>query len=165
MSRLPSSPLDRVRVKVIPMTAINGKLVVQLSLLGLVMGVATVFLIPSKIEPLFWLVIFVFCAITIARRAPGKYFLHGFLVSLLNCVWITGSHILLFGSYLPRHPNEAAMMARMPAPDWPRLMMLMTGPLVGIASGIVLGMFAFVAAKIRRRSTAERDLRRRRDET
>jgi hypothetical protein len=127
---------------------IDGKLVLQLSLFGLAMGIATVFLIPSNIEPIFWLAIFGVCAYVIARRRTGRPFLHGFLVSLANCVWITGSHVLLADSYLTRHPQEAAMMANMPMPDSPRLMMLMTGPVVGIVSGLVLGLFAFVASKL-----------------
>jgi uncharacterized membrane protein len=63
-------------------------------------------------------------------------------------VWITSIRVLLFGSYLARHPQEAAMMKTMPLPDSPRLMMLMTGPVVGIVSGIVLGLFAFIASKL-----------------
>ena len=132
--------------------SLNGKLIAQLSLFGLAMAVSTVFIIPSTIEPAFWLAIFVVCAVLIARKASGKYFLHGFLVSLLNSVWITGAHILWFGSYIARHPKEASMMASMPLPDSPRLMMLMTGPVVGAASGIVLGLFAFIASKFHNRT-------------
>jgi hypothetical protein len=40
----------------------NWKLIAQLSCFGLAMGVATVFLIPSTIEPFFRLGIFVVCA-------------------------------------------------------------------------------------------------------
>lgn len=130
------------------MKTLNFKLILQLSLFGLAMAIATVFVIPSNIEPLFWLLIFVVCAVVIARRCTGKYFLHGFAVSLANCVWITSFHILLFGSYLARHPQEAAMMKTMPVPDSPRLMMLMTGPVVGVVSGVVLGLFAFIASKL-----------------
>jgi hypothetical protein len=120
---------------------------------GLAMGIATAFVIPSSIEPFFWLAIFAVCAYLVARRAPGKRFLHGFLVSIVNSVWITAAHIALFDSYLPRHPDEAAMMTKMPMPDSPRLMMLMTGPLVGIGSGLVLGLICFVAGKIVGRSS------------
>jgi hypothetical protein len=130
------------------MTTLNFKLILQLSLFGLAMAIATVFVIPSNIEPLFWLVIFIVCAVVIARRCAEKHFLHGFAVSLANCVWITSFHILLFSSYLARHPQEAAMMKTMPLPDSPRLMMLMTGPVVGVVSGIVLGLFAFIASKL-----------------
>ena len=127
---------------------LDWRLIFQLSLFGLAMAIATVFVIPSSVEPIFWLAIFVTCAYLIAKKAPGKFFLHGFLVSLVNCFWITTAHIALADSYLARHPNEAEMVTKMPMPDSPRLMMLMTGPIVGIVSGLVLGLFSFIAGKI-----------------
>jgi uncharacterized membrane protein len=36
----------------------------------------------------------------------------------------------------------------MPMPDSPRLMMLLTGPIVGIVSGLVLGLFSLAASKL-----------------
>ena len=45
----------------------NWKLIVQLSMFGLAMSVATVYLISSTIEPVFWLVIFVISAYLIQR--------------------------------------------------------------------------------------------------
>ena len=130
----------------------NWKLIFQLSLIGLAMAIATVFWIPSNIEPIFWLVIFLFCSYMIAKRCSGKYFLNGFFVSLANSVWITSIHIFFFENYLTNHPREAAMMATMPMTDSPRLMMLITGPLVGVISGLVLGLFAFIASKIVKKS-------------
>ena len=125
----------------------NGKLIAQLSLFGLAMGIATVFFISSAIEPLCWLVIFGVCAYIIAIRAPGRYFLHGFLVSMLNSVWVSASHILLFDRYIAGHAQEAAMMQSMPLPDSPRLMMALVGPIIGVLSGLVLGLFALVARR------------------
>ena len=126
----------------------NWKLVIQLSLFGLAMGVATVFLIPSSIEPIFWLVIFGICAYIIATRCSGRYFLHGLLVSMVNSVWVMASHVLLFDRYIANHPQEAAMMTSMPLPGSPRLMMALVAPVIGVASGLVLGLFAVVAAKL-----------------
>ena len=132
----------------------NKKLIFQLSLFGLAMAIATVYVIPSNIEPLFWLVIFIICAYLIAKKCSSKYFLHGLFVSLLNAVWITAAHIILFDTYIANHPQEAAMMTKMPMPDSPRLMMLMTGPIIGLVSGIVLGLFAFTASKIMKKKQA-----------
>jgi hypothetical protein len=128
------------------MTVMSWKLVVTLSLFGLAMGVATVFVIPSNVEPVFWLAIFLVCAWIIAKRAPGKYFLHGLCVSLVNSVWITAAHVIFFDTYLAHHAAEAKMMTSMPLGG--RAMMLVTGPVVGLVSGLVLGLFAFVAGKI-----------------
>jgi hypothetical protein len=123
----------------------SWKLVFGLSLFGLAMGFATVFVIPSDIEPFVWLGIFVVCAVIIAKRAPSKYFLHGVCVSLVNSIWITGAHLAFFDKYIASHAREAAMVAKMGGSA--QLMMAATGPIVGLASGLVLGLFAWVLSK------------------
>lgn len=122
----------------------NWKLILLLSMFGLAMGLATVFVIPPKIEPLFWLVIFVVCAYAIARQAR-KPFLHGFLLGLANCVWITSAHILLFDQYRATHAQEASMMQT--APFSPRIMMAIVGLFIGLISGAVIGILALIARK------------------
>ncbi|MDB5116712.1 MAG: hypothetical protein JWQ79_2204 [Mucilaginibacter sp.] len=122
----------------------NWKIIFQLSLFGLIMAFATISLIPEKIEPAFWLVIFVFCAYVIAKVCSGKYFLHGFLVSIINCIWITAAHIFFYDSYAAHHPDMAAMYTGI----HPRQMMLVYGPAFGIMFGIILGLFSFVASKL-----------------
>jgi hypothetical protein len=131
---------------------VDWKLIFQLSLLGLAMGIATVFFIPSNIEPIFWVVIFVVCAYIIAKHLAARHFLHGLLLGLANSVWITASHILLFNRYIANHPREAAMMTSMPLPDSPRVMMALTGPGIGLVSGLVIGLFALVGGKLLKRS-------------
>jgi hypothetical protein len=126
----------------------NWKLIFQLSFFGLAMGIATVYVIPSKIEPAFWLVIFLTCAYLIAKRAPSMHFLHGLLLGLANSVWITAAHVLLFDAYIARHAQEAAMMQSSSLPFPPRAMMAIVGPVVGLLSGIILGLFALVAGKL-----------------
>jgi hypothetical protein len=128
----------------------NWRLIVTLSLFGLAMGIATVALIPPKIEPLLWVVIFVISAYAIARRATTQFFLHGLAVSLVNSIWITSSHVLFFDPYMAHHPQEAAMTASIPFSVHPRILMVVIGPLIGLASGIVLGVFCTIAAKLTR---------------
>ena len=128
----------------------NWKLIFGLSLFGLAMAIASVYWVPSNVEPWTWLVIFLLCAYLIAKNAPGKYFLHGFLVSLVNCIWITGAHIILSVPYLASHPQEAAQYAKMNEMGHLSVTqaMLIFGPVIGIISGLVLGLFAFIASKI-----------------
>ena len=103
----------------------NWKIIFQLSVFGLIMAFTTVWLIPEKIEPVFWVLIFIFCAWVIAKSCRGRYFLHGFLVSLVNCVWITIVHILFYNDYIANHPGIAKMAAEHPfMPLHPRLAML-----------------------------------------
>lgn len=124
------------------------KLILQLSLFALGMGIATVFVIPSTIEPYFWLVILLVSAYFIAMHAGHRYFLHGLALGLVNCVWVTGSHVLLFHQYVVRHPREAAMMQTMPLPTHPRVMQIIVGVGVGIVSGVIIGVLALIAHRL-----------------
>ena len=126
----------------------DWKLIFGLSLFGLAMAIATVFVIPSNVEPVFWLAIFLLCAYLIARKRPDRHFLHGLLVGIMNSVWITTAHIIFFSQYIANHPKEAAKMSSTPLPDSPRVMMACVGPIVGIISGAIIGLLAYVAAKL-----------------
>jgi hypothetical protein len=92
---------------------VNWTPVLPLSFFGLAIGIATVFVIPSSVEPLFWLVIF--------ATSPA----------------------LLFDRYVANHAQEAAMMRSRPGS--PRLLMGLMGPVIGVVSGLVLGLFTVVA--------------------
>jgi len=127
-------------------------LIFRLSLFGLAMGIATVYVIPSNIEPLFWFAIFVFCAVVIAKQCHSKFFLHGFLVSMLNSVWITAIHIVIYDQYIANHPDELAMMEKFPLPYSMRISMLMMGPVIGVMSGVILGLFCMIASKTIKRN-------------
>jgi hypothetical protein len=128
----------------------NWKLVLQLSMFGIAMGIATVFVIPSNFEPLFWLAIFVVCAAIISKRCKRLFFLNGLMVSIVNSVWITSAHVLLFSEYSARHSAEIEMMARLPMGDSPRLLMILLFPVSGIVFGLIMGLFSYAAHLLRK---------------
>src|SRR5689334_15255995 len=113
----------------------NKNLIFKLSLFGLFMAIARYSWIPSTIEPVFWIVIFLICAYFIAKKCTQKYFLHGFLVSLINSVWVTSAHIILYDNYMDDHPDEAAMLQQLSSLS-PKLMLLCMGLIIGILSGL-----------------------------
>jgi hypothetical protein len=126
----------------------NWKLIFQLSLFGLIMAFGTISLIPEKYEFIFWLVIFIFCAVVIARSGTGKYFLHGFLVSIFNSVWITIAHVTYYSSYVLHHPDMAKMGENMHMLEThPKLLMLLLSPIFGAIFGVFQGLFAFIASR------------------
>ena len=129
----------------------NWKLIFQLSLFGLVMAFGTISLIPDKVEPLFWLIIFCVCAYFIVKICPGNYFLHGFWVSMFNSVWITLTHMLFYKTYAVYHADMVEMFQNNPLHDHPRVLMLIMGPLFGAFFGLFQGLFALVASKIVKR--------------
>ena len=128
----------------------NWKLIFQLSLFGLIMAFATISLIPEHFEFIFWIVIFIFCAWVIAKRAGGKYFLHGFLLSIANSIWITIVHCIFCLTYMNNHPDMSPDKMHMPLSlqDHLREIMLIMAPIFGALFGLFQGLFAFIASKI-----------------
>jgi uncharacterized membrane protein YGL010W len=114
------------------------------------MSLATVWFIPEKVESVVWLIIFFNCACIVAKQAPSRYFLHGFLISIFNSVWITIAHVLFSNSYIANHPNAAQMNASLLVfmQQHQRMAMMIMGLPFGIAFGLVLGLFCFVASKV-----------------
>ncbi len=135
----------------------NWKIIIQLSLFGLIMAVATVSLIPEDTEPAFWLFIFVFSAWVIAKVCPGKYFLHGFLTAIANCIWITAVHVVFRDAYLAHHPQVVSMSRDFPRhlARHRRLVMILTAPVLGLMFGIILGLFSVVASKIVKKGSSD----------
>jgi hypothetical protein len=127
------------------------KLVIQLSVFGMIMAFASISLISERMEPPFWLMVFIFSAYVIAKVAPYKYFLHGFVVSLLNSLWITVVHLFFYDSYAVHHPAAISMYHGL----HPRLMMVALGPAFGIMFGIILGLMALVASKVIKKNAEE----------
>jgi len=125
----------------------NWKIIFQLSSFGFIMAIATIFLIPITLEPVFWIIIFAFCSFVIAKVCTGKYFLHGVFVCLINCFWIITFHVLFAKTYTHHHLQIVGSIPH-PLGQHPRLAMVVTGPIFGIISGLVLGSFSWVASKI-----------------
>jgi len=123
----------------------NWKLIFALSVFGLAMAVASLFGL-GMLEPLLWLAIFIIYAWLIATRATGKYFLHGFLVSVVNSIWI---HALFFSVYAKNNPQ---FVQGVPPGMNPRVLMIIMGPLVGAVFGVIAGLFAFIASKVFKKS-------------
>jgi hypothetical protein len=133
----------------------NWRLIFMTSLLGLVMAVATISWIPENVELPFWIVLLLVSAWVVARYASGNYFWTGFLISIVNSVWITAAHVLFYSTYIVNHPMMADMGAKMPLHNHPRIGMIVTGPVVGIIFGIVLGFLSWIASKIIKKTPAD----------
>jgi len=129
----------------------NWNLLIKLSLFGLAMGVATTFFIPSNVEGMLWPVIFIICAYLIAKNCMQMYFTHGFCLSLLNCIWIIAAHVIFYNSYVKEHAQEVAIYNHNPYEVSPQVALAITGVIIGIASGLVQALFAYIASKIVKR--------------
>jgi uncharacterized membrane protein len=130
----------------------NWKLILLLSVFGVVMGVISLFGWTQGIEPLLWLAIFILYAWWIARNCERLYFLHGLLVSVLNGIWISIIHAAFYSLYVKNNPQVVGAFKSLPPTLDPRVLMLIIGPIVGAITGLVAGLFAYIAARILKKS-------------
>ncbi len=119
----------------------NWKLSFQLSAFGFIMACGTVSLIPFMMEPFFWIAIFIISAFVIAKACSKKHFVQGLWAGLFNCIWVTSAHFIFFTTYAANHRLELIY-------PHPRIMTVVTGPIAGLLSGCVIGLFAWIASKI-----------------
>lgn len=119
----------------------NWTLVALLALPGLMMGLLSVKGHTRGIEPYLWLVLAVFATLVIARTAGERYFLHGLAVGIawgvLNGLVAAG----LFSVYAQHNPEVMQRMQSGGAKIAPQALFLMSAPLIGLATGLVLGLF------------------------
>jgi hypothetical protein len=131
----------------------NWKLIFSLNLFAVVIGTVSLFGWTGHFEWLIWLVVFVIYAWLIARNAPGRFFLHGFMVSLINGVIIGVIHAVFLRFYLLHNLEIALNLRKLPPNLDLRWLTLFVGPIVGALLGIISGLFAWIASKIVRKST------------
>lgn len=133
----------------------NWKLIFALSLFGVAMAIAALFGLTRGIEPFLWLGIFIFYAVWIAKHTTEKHFMYGFLVSVINGVWIGLIHSAFFSTYIANNPDMMENYQKLPQSLSPRVMMLIIGPLIGAVTGLISGLFAFIAGKVLRKKPSE----------
>jgi hypothetical protein len=125
----------------------NLRIVAYVGLFGVIMGVATVLgAIRSGREMWFWLVIFIGSAYLIARIVPRRYFVHGLLAGLVCGSLATLIQAVFLDTYFSHNPEAEQSFSQLPVE--PRIVVLVMTPIIGIISGLVLGVLSAIAGKI-----------------
>jgi len=126
----------------------NWTLVALLAIPGLMMGLLSVKGHTRGIEPYLWLVLALFATIVIARTAAERYFLHGLSVGiawgLLNGIVATA----LFPIYAQNNPEVMQQMQSGGSKLAPQAIFLLTAPLIGLATGLVIGFLCWGASYV-----------------
>lgn len=126
----------------------NWKLILMLSLFGLLMGVASLFGWTRGIEPLLWFVIFILYAWWIAKNCTRLHFLHGFMASVVNGIWMGILQSVFYSTYINHNPEILERFKTLPPGVNPRILMLVIGLIAGIIFGLVAGVFALFGRRL-----------------
>ena len=129
----------------------NIRLILTLSLLGLLVAFGSIAgLIPAGWETAVWAVIVLVCANVLARRAPGKFFLHGFLTGFIAGAVSLLCHALFMTQYLAHNAKADAGFKALPAGMSPALVVVLLSPFFGGLLGVVTGLLTWGWARFTR---------------
>ena len=119
----------------------NYKFILPLLLFGVLMGFAAVKGLLSNLELMYWLFIYLVCGLVLAKTSSQKYFLNGFVLGI--CISIVASliQILFFDEYLLNNSEVNMELNKLPSSSEPKTFFIMIAPIIGLISGLVLGVF------------------------
>lgn len=125
----------------------NWKIILLLSLFGVLMGLNYVFGLIQGLEWLLWLIIAIISAYVLYKQTDRLLFTHAVLTGIIMGIFNTIVQSALFDKYLENTP-ESEGIPQWPITIEPQYFLLMAGPFVGIVYGLVIGLFALIIKKI-----------------
>jgi hypothetical protein len=129
----------------------NWRLTLSLSLLGIVLGIASVLGFTNGREWLAWLCIGIYSAWKFATRSREELFLHGFYLGILTGCFSSVIQALFISSFLSNNPRMVEAFDALPHGLHPAAVVLIMGPIIGTVSGVVFGVLAVIVGKMVRR--------------
>jgi hypothetical protein len=126
----------------------NLKLILSLASVSVLIGAATSFGFTQGLEWFFWIVLAIFSAYLIGKQAPQRPAGHGFTVGMLSGLLSSATESLFFDLYITNNPESADRLARIARGIDPRLFILLSGAIIGLAAGIVFAVLSLLAARI-----------------
>ena len=128
----------------------NWKLIFGLSLLGLAMAFATVYVIPNNIAIFLWIAIYIFCAFVIAKqtfdaRKPARKYWHAVAVGYLFCIYVGTVHFIFFDMYVAFQPKVLEVLKKH---NDTRTSLLVMNIVFGFMLAKVLAVLTFFAGLI-----------------
>jgi hypothetical protein len=118
--------------------------ILLLSLSGVAMGYLTLLPIGIRGEQLLWLVVFLVTSFAIFKFTEEKYFLHGFVLGIINCLWAVIIHICYYHTYLPNHPDIVRLNSRLDPGFSPYLALAFVEMTKSLFYAITSGIFAVI---------------------
>ena len=123
----------------------------MLSIAGAGMGFITLYVSVLKVEQVLWLIVFILSSFVIQRYAERRYFLHGFVIGIVDYTVAAIVHIICFKTYGAHHKEILLFTDQNRALD-PRVWLLLIELARGLFVSAAAGGFAFVIGRGMKRS-------------
>lgn len=125
----------------------NWKLIALLCSPGILMGILSIMGYTHKIELYLWICFAIATSLILARNTTDRLFVHALLIGIIWGLLNAICQMLFFDLYLHNNPHLQQAFAKSSSLP-PRMMPLITGPVVGLVTGLVLAALSFLAKKL-----------------
>ncbi len=125
----------------------DWKLIIILSVIGLIMGLLSVKGFTQKLEPFLWLLFGIATSLVLSKNIDNKTFLHGLLIGLAWGIINGLTRSVFFDVYLANNPQFQQNFQKKTFIQ-PRYLGLVSGPIIGLITGLVLGGLSLLFKKI-----------------
>ena len=127
------------------------KLVIGCVLLGVALGLITIYVLTGPWEILLWAVLVGSIGFVVAKSHNTRVFLNGFWYAVLAGVCVTLTHITLIEDYLATHYDEKELIENMGLTASHRLTLLGIAPIYWMILGLLSGFSSIVWKKMRKK--------------
>jgi di/tricarboxylate transporter len=134
------------------------KIILLLSLSGLITGFLTVFYVPVRFEAAIGMPLYMLCGWLIGRNVEKRHFLHGFITGVISSAIITAVRAIYATTFFANNPKEAELFAKMSRESGATMVqsMELMSPFAALFTGLILGLFALAGNMIVRLMGGER---------
>ena len=121
--------------------------IILLSLFGIIMGALSVKGFTQKLEPFLWLLFGIITSLVLSKNLDQKTFLHGLLIGLAWGIVNGLTQSAFFDTYLE---NNSYLQEGFKKTIFiqPRYFVLITGPIIGLITGLVVGGLSLLLKRI-----------------
>jgi len=128
-------------------TPMNWTIILLFSVFGIIMGILAVHGYTHQIEPFLWLLFGIAAALVVSKNVTEKTFVHALIIGLSWGILNGVIQSAFFDQYIANNPHLQANFNRTTAFN-PRYLGLLSGPVIGIVTGLALGGMTLLCGKI-----------------
>lgn len=133
------------------MTEINSKLLLNVSLPGMIAGILELTGYFDEFIWFFWVLYWVFAGYVISRRIKKGQFLHGIIAGAAAYALSVGIKVLGYEMYIENSAAAMAMIKALPDDVDPQIYIASMGMITAMIIGTASGFVTLALAKMRRR--------------
>ena len=130
----------------------NWKIVLSLSLLGILVGIANVFGFVVGLEWIVWLIVAVITAFAIEKTCKNLLVTQGFLTGFLQALLQGLVTAISYQTYLSNNLEVLDEISKMPQDIKPEFYIIIASVLIGLLYGLFVGLVVFIMRKFSKKS-------------